>query len=155
MSVEIFSPSFCAPWHVGEGLVYVISSLLFFDITHILTSKYFVAWKSNPVLHTIFSAFSLVPGTILTDLLCVGLVGQLSLVLPVRCHCTSHQFGSSRRLTLLEYLRWPWILPQDSFGFPQPLEMDNMFHCLKPSLPRKPAITANYTSLLMLDASKG
>ena len=52
----------------------------------------------------------------------VGLVGQLSLVLPVRCHCKSCQCGSSRRLTLLESLWWPWILPQDSFGFPHLLK---------------------------------
>ena len=61
-------------------------------------------------------------GTIRLCLSRIGLVGQLSLVLPVRCHCTSCQCGSSRRLTLLEYLRWLWILPQDSFGFPHLLK---------------------------------
>ena len=35
---------------------YVTSSLLFFDQTHFLTSKCFVAWKSNSVLCTIFSS---------------------------------------------------------------------------------------------------
>ena len=35
---------------------YVMSSLLFFSLTHFLTSKCFVAWRSNSVLHTIFSA---------------------------------------------------------------------------------------------------
>ena len=35
---------------------YMMSSFFFFNLTHFLTSKCFVAWKSNSVLHTIFSA---------------------------------------------------------------------------------------------------
>ena len=35
---------------------YVTSSLFFFDLTHFLTSKCLVTWKSNSVLHTNFSA---------------------------------------------------------------------------------------------------
>ena len=115
------SPSSHAPWHAGGGL----------DMWHPLSSTSIgpTSWLQNVSLHekaTLsyipFSQLQFGTGIILPNLLCIALVGQLSLALTVWCHCTSRQCGSSRRLTLLEYLQWPWILPQDSFGLPHPLK---------------------------------
>ena len=54
---------------------YVTSSLFFFNLTHFLTSKCFVTWKSNSVLHTFFST-SVGTGIFLPDLWYIDLTGQ-------------------------------------------------------------------------------
>ena len=77
--------------------------------------------KLCPMYH--FLIFSLVLASCPTrSFMCWSSWSVVSYALPVLCHCTSRRSGSSRRLTLLEYLQWPWILPWDSFGFPRPLK---------------------------------
>ena len=92
--------SFCAPWHAGGGLHmwHPLSSFLIWP----------TSWLQNFWLHETATLFYIPSshlwrgtGTIWLCLLCVSLVGRLSLALPVGCHCTSHQCGSSRRSTLL------------------------------------------------------
>ena len=55
MSVEVFTVDLCS-FAYWSRAVYVTSSHLFFDLTHFLTSKYFVAWNNNSVLCTSLSA---------------------------------------------------------------------------------------------------
>ena len=104
----------------------VTSLQSFWDLTHFLTSKCFVAWKKSSVWHTFFA--SLLSYYHLSNSWCIGRADQLSHALPVWCHCTS-QFGSSRRLTLLWCLWWPWRLPQvfGSFGN-EPMQSCSVCH---------------------------
>ena len=63
VSVSVFfyvpHPATCSKMIFVSTLVapfaYVMSSLFFFDLTHFLTSKCFIAWNSSSVPHTIFS----------------------------------------------------------------------------------------------------
>ena len=121
MSVEVFHSHLVLLGMLEEGCICGFLSLLFWS------DPFFWLW--NAWLHETATLFYIPSahlwrgaGTIQQCLLCVGLVGQLSLALHVGCHCTSHQCGSSRRLTLLGCLQWPWTLPKDSFGFPHLLK---------------------------------
>ena len=110
VAVKIFHVISCslAYW---SSVVYITSSCLFFDQTHFFTSKCLVAWNNNSFLHTSF--LPLCTDISQLDSLYVDLAYLLTC-----CHlawhcCTFHWYGSSRRSTLLAYLRWPEKLPLD------------------------------------------
>ena len=56
VSVEVLYCHFVLFGMCWRSDSYVTSSLFFFDLTHFLTLKCLVTWKSNSVLHTSFSA---------------------------------------------------------------------------------------------------
>ena len=93
-----------APWHVGGGL----------DTWHPLSSSFIwpTFWLQNVLLHekatlpyVPFSHLQFGTGIFLPDLWYVDLAGQLTCVLFVWCHYTSHWCGSSMMYTLLGCLQ--------------------------------------------------
>ena len=94
--LKSFTVISCAPWHVGGGLDMLcpLSSFLIWP----------TFWLQNVLLHekaTLsyipFSQLQFGTGIFPPDLWYIDLTGQLTHVLLVWCHCTSHWCGSSRR----------------------------------------------------------
>ena len=127
-----------------------MSSPLFFNLTHFLTSECFVAWKSNSVLHTVFSA-----------LVWYWHLSTISLI-----HLLRWSVDSCSPCLMSLYISLMWfqkdvdtsrVLAIASLGFflfSSCLEIGRLFHHLKPSLPRKQMIVAYHISLSMLDTSR-
>ena len=152
--VEVFHSHFVLLGMLEEGCICDVLCLLFFNLTHFLTSKCFIAWNSNSVLHVPFSLLQFGTGITWLSPWYIDQAGQLTHVHPVWCCCISHQYGSSKMLTLRACQWRPWKLHQGFFLFSSCLEIRRLFHCLKPCLPRKPTIVAYHHSLSMLDASR-
>ena len=116
MSVEVFHSHFVLLGMLEEGCICDILSLLFWS-DQFFDFKVFCCMKQQ-----LCSTYHLLIFTLELSLTISFMHWSGWSVVSCSPCCTSYQCGSSRRLTLLESLEWPWILPQDSFGIPHPLK---------------------------------
>ena len=111
---SLFTVISCTLWHAGGGLG-MWHPLTSYSIWPISWLQNALSYKKATLSYVPFSQPLCCIGIFLWGVWYINLTDLSTHVLPVWCHCTSHQCGSSMRLTLLEYLQMALKTASGSF----------------------------------------